>query len=716
MTTLPAHDSNSTFARRSEAMLAALLLMVIVTLLVPLNPVLLDMLLAVDIAATIFLLLIALSARQPLDLSVFPSLLLLLTLYRLSLNVATTRLILLDGDAGRLVTTFGGMVVGGDLVVGLVIFLILVIIQFVVITKGAGRVSEVAARFTLDAMPGKQMAIDAELNAGAIDEVEARKRRAELTREAEFHGAMDGASKFVRGDAVAGLIITAINLLGGITKGLINNLGFEESARQYSILTIGDGLISQIPALIVATTSGIIVTKAASDSSLGTEIGTQMLQNRRPLWIGAGILTFLGFWMTPFLVVGCVMFFLLWRAERKVKDAPAEQTPSEPQAKKKEEREEEQLDSFLQTDRICVEIGRSLIPLVDSRQSKGLADRISGLRGDLTRKHDLWVPSIRIRDNIELSGTEYRILISGREVSRAEVHPALLLAIDPGGVKFEIDGQETTEPSFGLPARWIHQNDRQRAELAGYTVVDPPTVIITHVGETLKRHAAELLSREDLNRMLDRLRESHPTIVDELKPDLLRAGVVHAVLVEMLREQVPITNLVGIIESLVQHASRTKDPAELVERVRTDLCRDICDRFRDSQGRVRVIVFEPHLEMKLREALQDNGNIALPPAHYEKLVTRLNEEWQKLALQEQEAALLVDGSLRRPVRRSVERAVQELAVVSYAEIPTDLIIEPVAMLRLAEVFPAQAGSAMPGHGDSGLPTGNSTPLTDLTAV
>jgi len=711
-------DSNIAFARRSELMLAALLLMVIITLLVPLPTMLLDMLLAMDIAATILLMLIALSAKQPLDLSVFPSLLLLLTLYRLSLNVATTRLILLDGDAGRLVTAFGGMVVGGNLVVGLVIFLILVIIQFVVITKGAGRVSEVAARFTLDALPGKQMAIDAELNAGSIDDVEAKHRRAHLAREAEFHGAMDGASKFVRGDAIAGLIITAINLLGGIILGLTDGLGLSEAVRRYSILTVGDGLISQIPALIVATTSGMIVTKAASDSTLGTEIGTQLLENRRPLYIGAGILFILslapGMPTLPFLAVSLGLVIFLRRSDRKktVATPPAPTTPRP----KKEEREEEQLDTFLQTDRIVVELGRDLIPLVDSRQSKGLADRISGLRNDLTRKHDLWVPSIRIRDNIELAGTEYRFLIAGREISRSTLHPERLLAIDPGGVRFQVDGEETQEPSFGLPARWIHQNDRQRAELAGYTVVDPPMVLITHLGEILQRHASELLSREDLTRMLERLRDTAPTIVDELKPDLLRVGVVHSVLVQLLQERVPITNLVGIVESLVSHAARTKDPAELVERVRTDLSRDICDRFRDADGRVRVIVLEPHLEMKLRECLQDNGNLALPPAQYEKLATRLNEEWQKLALQEQEAALLVDGTLRRPTRRSVERAVRDLAVISYTEIPTDLIIEPVAMLRLNEIFPAQTSADVPTSMSTPSAPVSASPLTDLNAA
>lgn len=714
MKSLATTDSNLAFARRSEMMLAALLLMVIITLLVPLPTMLLDMLLAMDIAATILLLLIALSAKQPLDLSVFPSLLLLLTLFRLSLNVATTRLILLDGDAGRLVTAFGGMVVGGNLVVGLVIFLILVIIQFVVITKGAGRVSEVAARFTLDAMPGKQMAIDAELNAGAIDEVEAKARRSHLAREAEFHGAMDGASKFVRGDAIAGLIITAINLVGGIILGWTNNLGLYESVRRYSILTIGDGLISQIPALIVATTSGMIVTKAASDSSLGTEIGTQLMKNRRPLYIGAGILFVLslapGMPTIPFLAISVALVIFLRRADRKDTAAAApEPVPAKP---KKEQREEEQLASFLRTDRIAVEIGRDLIPLVDTRQTKGLADRISGLRNDLTRKHDLWVPSIRIRDNIELPGNEYRFLIAGREIARSELHPERLLAIDPGGVRFQVDGEETQEPSFGLPARWIHQNDRQRAELAGYTVVDPPMVLITHLGEVLQKHAAELLSREDLTRMLERLRETAPTIVDELKPDLLRIGVVHSVLVQLLQERVPITNLVGIIESLVSHAVRTKDPAELVEKVRVDLSRDICDRFRDAEGRIRVIVLEPHLEMKLREALQENGNLALPPAQYEKLVTRLNEEWQKLALQEQEAALLVDANLRRPVRRSVERAVRDLAVISYTEIPNDLIIEPVAMLRLAEIFPAPVATGMTTPVSDSSAPGTASPLTD----
>ncbi len=681
-------------------MLAALLLMVIVTLLVPLPSVLLDMLLALDLAAVILLLLVTLSAKRPLDLSVFPSMLLLLTLYRLSLNVATTRLILLDGDAGRLVDAFGNFVVGGNLVVGMVIFLILVIIQFVVITKGAGRVSEVAARFTLDAMPGKQVAIDAELNAGAIDEVQARIRRAELTREAEFYGAMDGASKFVRGDAIAGLIITTINLLGGVILGLMNGLSVAEAVRRYSILTVGDGLISQIPALIVATTSGILVTKAATEVSLGSEIGTQVLSSKRPLYIGAGILFVLslapGMPMPPFLLLaGAIVFFLQRAKSRAAIEQKKEEKEREPI-----DREEEQLDTFLQTDRICVEIGRGLIPLVETKKTKNLIERVGTLRQELTRKHDLWVPSIRIRDNIELEQTVYRILIGGREVARADLRPDLLMAIDPGTTRLKIDGEDAVEPAFGLPAKWITRNDKQRAELGGYTVVDAAMVLITHLGEVIQHHAAELLTREDLKRMLERLRGTAPTIVEELKPDLLRVGVVHSVLVQLLRERVPITNLVTILESLVAHASKVKEPDALSELVRVDIARDICDRFRDDEGRVRVIVLEPHLELKIRETLQENGTLAIPPAQYEKLITRISEEWQKLVLREEDAALLVDVTMRRPMRRAIERAIRDLSVMSYAEIPADLIIEPVAMLRLDEVYGTSLKPAAPADGTS----------------
>ncbi|MEX2285637.1 MAG: flagellar biosynthesis protein FlhA [Planctomycetaceae bacterium] len=689
-------DLNHAFARRSEMLLSAALLGVLIVLLVPLPTVLLDMFLAVNIGITILLLLVTLSATQPLDVSVFPSLLLLITLFRLSLNVATTRLILLNGDAGRIVSTFGGFVVGGNLVVGLVIFLILIIIQFIVITKGAGRVSEVAARFTLDAMPGKQMAIDAELSVGTIDEREARRRRQMLAREAEFYGAMDGSSKFVRGDAVAGLIITAINLLGGVIIGLTHGMTLGEAVQRYSILTVGDGLVSQIPALIVATTAGILVTKSTSETSLGHEIAEQLSANHRPLKFGAIVLGLLalapGLPKLPFLLLSGGLLIGL----RRLKTLPAKAKKPEPEpTQRPKSAEEDQAQEFLESDRVCVEIGARLIPLVNSQRSKNLIERIAGLRREMTRKYGLWVPAIRIRDNVQLQPEEYRILISGREVSRAKLFPDLYLAIDPGNTQLSIDGEDAVEPAFGLPAKWIGPNVRQRAELGGFTVVDPPTVLTTHLGEIVRRYAHELLSREDLQKLLEKVKETAPTIFDELKPDVLRAAVLHQVLILLLQERVPITNLTRILETLINHAAQIKAPEELADRVREELGRSICDSFRDDRGRVRVIVCDPRLEMSLREALRDK-NLALQPAHLERLIVSLSNEWQKASVQGQEMALLTDRNLRRPLRKAIERALPDLSVVSYLEIPNDLLIEPTAMIRLEDVFqqkPAAKGFA-----------------------
>jgi flagellar biosynthesis protein FlhA len=669
--------------------LSIALLGVLVVLLVPLPPPLLDLLLAFNIGVTILLLLITLGATKALDFSVFPSLLLLLTLFRLALNVATTRLILLKGSAGHIVATFGGFVVGGSLVVGLVIFLILIIIQFVVITKGAGRVSEVAARFTLDGLPGKQVAIDAELNSGGIDDAEARRRRQQVLREAGFYGAMDGASKFVRGDAIAGLIITAINLIGGFVIGLTRHMDITQSFRTYSILTIGDGLISQIPALIIATASGMLVTKATTQTSLGAEIGAQMTMNPRPLFVGALILLGLsltpGLPMLPFVGLAVMLYLGARRLTAPVKPS-ATKTKETPGPAKPAELN---LDDFLQTDRATVEIGARLIPLVDPRRGNGLLDRIAGLRRDLARKNGLWVPPIRLRDNIQLEADAYRILIGGREVARGQLRPERLLAIDPGKTHITLDGEATKDPAFGLAARWILENDRQRAELGGFTVVDAPSVLITHLGELVRKHAHELFSREDLKMLIDKARETNASVVDELLPNVLTMGTLHRILCLLLEEHVPISNLPRILESLAHHAPATKEPIDLTERVRTDLGRVICDRYRDAQGRLHAVVLDPRLEMELRRTPHEK-TLVLDPGRLEKLIVFLLNEWRKAAARGQDVALLSDTSLRRPLRQALVRGLPDLAVIAYQEVPGDLLLEPVAMLRPEDLGPSAA--------------------------
>lgn len=677
--------------QRSELLLAGALLGLLVVFLVPLPAPLLDMLLALNVSATILLLLMTLAVKKPLDFAVFPSVLLLLTLYRLALNVATTRLILLHGNAGSIVEAFGKFVVGGNLVVGLVIFLILVIIQFVVITKGAGRISEVSARFTLDAMPGKQMAIDAEMNAGHIDETEARRRRQELVRETEFYGTMDGASKFVRGDAIAAIIITAVNLIGGIIIGMTRNQNLTTAVTTYSILTIGDGLITQIPALIVATASGMLVTKATSQSSLGQEITSQVNASNGAMRLGALILLGMsalpGVPMLPFVVLGAGLFAMSRRSSTESKPAESTTPGATPAAPGTPGRPSSEMwfDDFLQTDRIGLELGSKLLSLVDSRRGSNLLDRISGLRRDLARQSGLWVPVVRVRDNISIEADCYRVMVCGREVARGHLRPDRYLAIDAGASRMVLEGERTTEPTFGLPAFWILDTERSRAELGGFTVVDPHSVVITHLGEIVRRHAHELLSREDVKKLVDKVRETSPALVDELLPATMTMGTLHRVLTLLLEERIAITHLTRILESLANHAPAIKDVLELTEKVRQDIGRAICDRFRDSRGRMLAMVLDPRLEIELRRGVQENRQLVVDPGRLERLILRLAAEHRQMLARGEDAALICDASLRRPLRQVLARSLGELSVIAYQEVPTDLLMESVAIIRPEEL-------------------------------
>ena len=690
-------DSNIGFFQRSELWLSATFLITLIVLIVPLPTFLLDMFLACNIAAAIMLLLVTLGAKTPLDVSVFPSMLLLLTLFRLSLNVATTRLILLDADAGKIVLTFGDYVVGGNLIVGVVIFLILVTIQFIVITKGATRISEVNARFTLDAMPGKQMAIDAELNSGAIDENEAKTRRASLTREAEFYGAMDGASKYVRGDAIAGLIIMIVNILGGgMMLGIGQGQTVGEALQLYSILTIGDGLVSQIPALVIATSAGILVTKSVSDASLGDEINSQVSKGYRSLYIAPAILVIValtpGFPKIPFFALaGVVLVFLTYakreeQAEQERESAAAEPEPEEIPP------EEKGLQKFLQNERIVVEIGAGLISLVEPKRGKGIADRISTLREDVASEHGFWIPKARIRDNLQININEYRFLICGREIARGQLVVDHYLAINPGDIKSELEGEPTRDPAFDLPAKWIPETLQRRAEMMGFTVVDAPTVLITHLSECLRKHAHELLSRQDLQKMLDRLKEIAPTTVEEIKPDTIRPAMLHQILVRLLREGIPITSLEKIVESAVHHGPQQKDPVQLTERIRGDIGHLICDRFRDAAGNVRVMILEPKLEHRFRQNVTPES-IVLRPDELEKLVGQLQSKWETSRLKNEPAAVLVDSSIRYPLQRTVFRSLPELAIIAYSEIPSDLMIDSIGIVRYQDVISAESADS-----------------------
>lgn len=681
-------------------------MMTLVILIVPLPTFLLDMFLATNLAIGILLLLITLNARRPLDVSVFPSLLLLMTLFRLALNVATTRLILLDGDAGMIVDAFGQMVVGGNLIVGCVVFLILVTIQFIVITKGATRISEVNARFTLDSMPGKQMAIDAELNMGAINEVEARKRRADLAAESEFFGAMDGASKYVRGDAIAGLVIMAVNILGGVVLAITNGQALGDAVQLYTILTIGDGLVSQIPALIIAASAGVLVTKSSSESNLGQEIGQQVMKGYRAMFTGAIILLFVamvpGLPKFPFLGIAAMIFVMVRSAKKKEAVEEIEKEAEVHVETEKPSSDEQNLDSFLQHDRIVIEIGAGLIHLVENKTGKSIVDRVTTLRKDLGAQFGFWIPKVRIRDNLQIGVQEYRILAGGRQVGKGEIQPNDYLAINPGNVNLPIEGTETTDPAFGLPAKWVSESNRRRAEISGFTVVDAATVLITHLGECLKRHADELLSREDLQKMLDKLKEVSPTIVAEVKPDGLTAGTLHQVLIRMLKESVSITSLERIIESCAHHFGRTKAVSELVELVRTDIGPIIVDGFRDDTGRVRVILMDPKLEHRFRQA--SNGEmIAMQPEQLANLVDKLKSTWEVSSMKNESVAVLVDSSLRLAMRQTIQRSLPQISIISYSEIPCDLMIEPVAVIRDDEVFGAERGTNSSPDGSPNTP-------------
>ncbi|MFC1758369.1 flagellar biosynthesis protein FlhA [Planctomycetota bacterium] len=680
--------------RQSETLLSAGLLGVLVVLLVPLPTFLLDMFLTGNLAISILLLLITISVAHPLEISVFPSMLLLLTLSRLSLNVATTRLILLDGDAGKIVSTFGGFVVGGNLVVGLVIFLILVVIQFIVITKGSSRISEVAARFTLDALPGKQMAIDAEVNAGTLDETQARQRRKDLAQETEFYGAMDGAGKFVRGDAIAGLVITGINLVGGILLGVSNGLTIWEAITRYSILTIGDGLVSQIPALIIATSAGILVTKAASEISLGGEIGIQFLSNSRPLIVGGVILGAValtpGLPKLPFaLIAGALVF-----AGRNLVPSAKEEDSSEPPTEDvPQQQAEKQFDDFLQSDRARIEIGVRLIPLVSATNGQGLADRIATLRKDLTEKHGMWVPAVRIRDSLQLQPDEYRILVNGREVARAELKTNCMMAINPTETEIDLAGEETTDPAFGLKALWIPEDMRPRAELKGLTVVDHSTILMTHLGEVLRKMSHELLGREDLQQLINKVRETAPSVVEELKPEIIRMGDVHQVLSLLLKEKIPLTNLTRILEGISHCAGNVNSPIEIAESVREYLGRDIFARLRSDEGSVSLIVLDPHLEMRLRESISD-GRIELPHAALEKLMATLQEAITQASSTGKEIAVMTaDRAVRRPLRQLLERSLPDLSVVAFNEVPADMLIDISMVVKHDSLFGSTGAQA-----------------------
>lgn len=663
--------------RNQDVGLAVCVVGILVVLVIPIPTWMLDILLSINISISIVVLLSTIYLRNPVDFAVFPSLLLLLTLFRLSLNVASTRLILANAEAGAVIDAFGGFVTSGSYIVGFIIFSILVVIQFVVITKGAGRISEVAARFTLDAMPGKQMGVDADLNAGLISESQARERRRGIEREADFYGAMDGATKFVRGDAIAGIIITLVNILGGLIIGVaMRGLSFADALQTYTRLTVGDGLVSQIPALVISTAAAMIVTRSASDTDLGTDIGAQLTRYPRALGVGAGMLALFGLVpgmpTLPFLLVGGTLGVVAYQAgqagTRREMVAEAEKART---TAAEEEIQPVRTEDYLTVDPLKIELGYGLIALADKKQGGDLLTRIQVLRQQIATKHGFIVPVIRIVDNMRLRPNEYRVLLQESEIARYELMPNHFLAMNPGLVEEEIEGVPTTEPAFGLQAMWVSKENRDRAERLGYTIVEPSAVMATHLTELILAHADELVTREDTQDLIENIKTTAKTVVEELIPGSLSLGEVQKVLHNLLRERVSIRNLQVILEVLADYGPRTKDTELLTEYVRHALARQICAEYKDEEGILRVATLSPALEKEIGDAVDsaETGQyVPLDPARTEAIAQATAEAVKTLVRSGHEAVVITSAQVRRYFRRMVETQVPKVIVLSYHEI------------------------------------------------
>ncbi len=684
----PSMPDDGPLLAHSNIILAVGMVTILGTLIIPLPTVALDMLLACSISLAVAVLIITLSSREALELSTFPSLLLFVTLFRLCLNVASTRLILLEGNAGKIIQTFGAFVAGGSFVVGLVIFLILVVIQFIVITKGAERISEVAARFTLDAMPGKQMAIDADLNAGLLTEKQANQRRSKIVKESEFYGAMDGASKFIRGDAKAGLIITAVNIIGGIAMGYSRGMTIATAVKTYSILSIGDGLVSQIPSVIISISSGFLVTKISSHHSVGQDLGRQFLKTSEPLNIAAIIIGAMalvpGLPKVPFLLLAAAAA-LFARLASKTESAEKKGKQATGDTKREQETPVEEL---LDMDRISVQVGVRLISMVDPRKGSSIFERIGALRRKFAQQLGIIVPLVRLRDNINLDPNAYEIRLSDLSVAKGRIEPDMLLAMDSGTVESKVEGIDTREPVYGLPALWIKSEQKQEAELKGYTVIDPESVFITHLSETLKKYADELLSREDVQLLVDRLRKNQPSLVGEVlaADGAVSIGLLQRVLRNLLKDQIPIRELTTILEALSEHAAKTKNPTVLTEMVRKSLSRTITDQSADQDGKVLAITLEPGLEHQILSTTKqeaDTITLTLPAEMTMEICRKIAQGWKAVMdTGREKVSLLCDSRIRAPLAEMLSRTVPTLPVVAYDEIVLGTEVEPAETISL----------------------------------
>ena len=688
--------------RNSDLLLTAGIFGTILLMILPVSPFLLDGFLTISIALSLLILLVILYVREPADFSSFPTLLLFVTLFRLSLNIASTRLILLDGYAGHIIETFGNFVVRGNYVVGMVVFFILVVINFIVITKGAGRIAEVAARFTLDAMPGKQMAIDAELNAGIINEAAARERRRKVEQEADFYGAMDGASKFVRGDAIAAVLITLINILGGFAIGIMQKgMTVTESLQRFTLLSIGDGLVSQIPALITSTAAGILVTRAAAKEALGPELGRQLLLFPRALMLLTAMLVVFacvpGLPMFPFLVLAGITAFLARALKDEKfasaiaegagskegatgpmsgvakKDGPAAATPSAG----------DKLETLLNVDSLQIELGYGLVCLADKAKGGDLLERVTGVRRSFAQEMGVIVPPIRLRDNLQLEGNQYRFLLKGQPIAQGDLMPGHWLAMNATNSKVQLKGVPTVEPVFKLPATWVTDIERKNAEISGYTVVDAASVLVTHLTETVKRQCSEILTRQDVQVLLDNLKLTHPTVVSELIPGQLSVGQVQRILQNLLAEGVSIRNLASILEKVSDHALATKNPDELSEYARRALGVQITKPFQDEKGTLRVITLDHKLEQQILQGIRATPaeiTLMMDPKLARHVMEGLSQRIQKFLAEGLPPVVLTAPHVRLPFRRFFETSFTDLNVLSFAEIPPRVEIQNAAVI------------------------------------
>ncbi|MEC1493935.1 flagellar biosynthesis protein FlhA [Bacillus licheniformis] len=664
--------------------------LIVAMLIIPFPTWMLSILIIVNISLALIVLLTTMNMQEPLQFSIFPSLLLLLTLFRLGLNVSTTRSILSNGDAGKVVETFGSFVVGGNVLVGLVVFIILIIIQFIVITKGAERVSEVAARFTLDAMPGKQMSIDADLNAGMVTEQEAKVRREKVAREADFYGAMDGASKFVKGDAIAGIIIVLINVIFGIVIGMLQKqMSIQEAASHFTLLSVGDGIVSQLPALLISTATGIVVTRAASDGNLGHDITGQLFAYPKLLYVTAGTIFLLGIF-TPIgilltgplallLAAGGYMLSKAGEEKEKVEDILEEE------AEVDELKSPESVVHLLDIDPIEFEFGYGLIPLADANQGGDLLDRIVMIRRQLALELGLVIPVVRIRDNIGLQPNEYRLKIKGNEVAKGELLLDHFLAMSPTGEDDQIEGIDTIEPSFGLPAKWIPESQKDQAEMLGYTVVDPASVVSTHITEQVKKHAHELIGRQETKQLIDHLKESYPVLVEEVSPNPLSVGDIQKVLAKLLKEKVSIRNLVTIFETLADYGKLTTDSDMLTEYVRQALAKQITAQYAKENETLKVVTCSGRVEKAVAEGIQqtEHGNfLSLEPTLSENIIQSVAREIEQLSLRQEVPILLCSPPVRMYVKQLLERYFPDLPVLSYNELEANVEVQSIGVVDI----------------------------------